>query len=1110
MTFNVLFLQMGSVPVCAITILMVLMLGQAATSQPVTMAGFGERVIYPGSNGDTWDFAWSTDGTLYSQNNDGYAFNSSLGMPHDVIATLAGSPEIPASLAGRNVNPGGPGDSLAGGPCYSSGIHEVDGVLYHNVLYSDQIPGAWVFHHVSTMKSADGGVNWTNRLGQTNVWMPNTLADSSFPNESWRHVNFVKYGAGGVAPAVDNAQSYVYLVAAWVGDGYMLGRVLRTDLPSLDRSCYQFYTGGDGMEDVNWTSEIAQSAIIGTPYPAFNSMVYNPALGRYLLTSFTSDSWASPPVESTLRLMEAPHPWGPWSPLIEENVNHKESDNLTWTYLVPKFTAADGRKMWMSVSGRAPYGLQFIPVYLSTSPVQVVELEAATLTGVTVATDKAGYLGVAYVTGFDVRGDEAQFIYTAARAGTYLVKLRYNTSAYQSIGCYVNGNRVTSLKLGKSEQNYATWTEYSLLAVMTAGSNSIAFRYDDLSTGKCNLDSVSLAFYSANVSAVTRGPWGGLSRKSPGTVEAEDYDTGGEGIAYCDTTPSNLGGAGYRNDAVDIQSFSGGYCVCWIDHGEWLEYTVDIPEGLYNITARVASAQGGGMGIRFKFDAAVLGTVSVPVTGGWYAWQNVTLTNVFIPGGGGIMRLEMISGSFNVDSFTLTAAGDVDLPYVQVCSGSLDAGQVVGGSDSVATGSFKVLATEDRSTVKLEVEHTVAEPTLLRICDGGFGTVGTVVLSFENPVSPFTHYFTKAEIGQLEGYDDLYVDIVDTFHSHGAIRGQVVCVEDGCAAEGTVALMDGSLRGCLVNNDGANGGGNGLRLLCHADFPNQSVYGWCGLNFEHIFNGVRSYDAPYGIYDQGRSRFSPRKDPCTLVIHSARSASLIWTAEDSAWGMDTEMRYTVRGPHYVDLECRLTPRKYHFYQGWVSTFWASYMNHAKDRKIYFYGMDLSTGREGWITWGEDLPQNRFEAGVISHVGAPDLPHDPEVYSGDIVASPKKKFVWPFYFGLVDGDGVDSEGEGVLAGDVWTGGSDTDSMVYMMMFDQKEPVRFCMWNWGPPYGTGLPSNPAWDWEYVIVNPAVGREYTYRARLVFKRWKGVDDVVNEYKAWLNTLSTIESSR
>ena len=38
----------------------------------------------------------------------------------------------------------------------------------------------------------------------------------------------------------------------------------------------------------------------------------------------------------------------------------------------------------------------------------------------------------------------------------------------------------------------------------------------------------------------------------PGTVEAEDYDGGGEGITYHDSTVANEGGA-YRIDAVDIK-----------------------------------------------------------------------------------------------------------------------------------------------------------------------------------------------------------------------------------------------------------------------------------------------------------------------------------------------------------------------------------------------------------------------------------------------------------------------------------------------------------------------------------------------------------------------------
>src|SRR5689334_23968636 len=47
-------------------------------------------------------------------------------------------------------------------------------------------------------------------------------------------------------------------------------------------------------------------------------------------------------------------------------------------------------------------------------------------------------------------------------------------------------------------------------------------------------------------------PYTTLFRSVPGTIQLENYDTGGEGAAYHDTTPANEGGA-YRSDAVDIE-----------------------------------------------------------------------------------------------------------------------------------------------------------------------------------------------------------------------------------------------------------------------------------------------------------------------------------------------------------------------------------------------------------------------------------------------------------------------------------------------------------------------------------------------------------------------------
>src|SRR5437868_1959036 len=66
-------------------------------------------------------------------------------------------------------------------------------------------------------------------------------------------------------------------------------------------------------------------------------------------------------------------------------------------------------------------------------------------------------------------------------------------------------------------------------------------------------------------------PFGGTPQGAPGTLEFENYDTGGEGVAYHDTTPANEGGQ-FRQDGVDLGQASdagGGYFVGWTNPGEW-------------------------------------------------------------------------------------------------------------------------------------------------------------------------------------------------------------------------------------------------------------------------------------------------------------------------------------------------------------------------------------------------------------------------------------------------------------------------------------------------------------------------------------------------------------
>src|SRR4026207_1017032 len=74
-------------------------------------------------------------------------------------------------------------------------------------------------------------------------------------------------------------------------------------------------------------------------------------------------------------------------------------------------------------------------------------------------------------------------------------------------------------------------------------------------------------------------PFGGTIPVLPSaTIQFEDFDAGGAGVAYGDASPGNIGGA-YRPTDVDIQPTTdagGGYNVGWVSAGEWLNYTVSV------------------------------------------------------------------------------------------------------------------------------------------------------------------------------------------------------------------------------------------------------------------------------------------------------------------------------------------------------------------------------------------------------------------------------------------------------------------------------------------------------------------------------------------------------
>jgi hypothetical protein len=152
----------------------------------------------------------------------------------------------------------------------------------------------------------------------------------------------------------------------------------------------------------------------------------------------------------------------------------------------------------------------------------------------------------------------------------------------------------------------------------------------------------------------------------PGRIEAEDYKSGGEGVAYHDTTSGNSGGA-YRSDDVDIQPTSdqgGGYNIGCTRQGEWLAFDVAIAQaGYYDITARVASAVAGTKSLHLKVDGVdVTGPLSFSDASGWQSWLDVTVPQVNLPAGRHELRLVLDTDYFNVNYLDITPSPAPALP----------------------------------------------------------------------------------------------------------------------------------------------------------------------------------------------------------------------------------------------------------------------------------------------------------------------------------------------------------------------------------------------------------------------------------------------------------------
>lgn len=196
--------------------------------------------------------------------------------------------------------------------------------------------------------------------------------------------------------------------------------------------------------------------------------------------------------------------------------------------------------------------------------------------------------------------------------------------------------------------------------------DAVQFIDTDLTNGNKNYYRVissfnsSTDFYSYPIMAVIyvvpteRTPFHGTPSIIPGTIEAEDYDIGGEGLTYHDTDPTNIPGDYRPLEAVDVQKRNGdgGYHIGYIENGEWVEYTVNVEKtAVYDIKIETASEEFGGV-FYFQIGDNHSTSLLVPSTGSWETTATLN-AKMSLTKGEHFLRISFnTTKPFNVDRFT--------------------------------------------------------------------------------------------------------------------------------------------------------------------------------------------------------------------------------------------------------------------------------------------------------------------------------------------------------------------------------------------------------------------------------------------------------------------------
>ncbi len=305
-----------------------------------------------------------------------------------------------------------------------------------------------------------------------------------------------------------------------------------------------------------------------------------------------------------------------------------------------------------------------------------VDLEATTDTG-----------GPANDLGWTAAGQWFRYTVNVTTAGTYTVGLRLAAPTAVTDGLHIANSSGTNLSGNvnvPATGGWQTWVTAIATVTLPAGTQTLTVAQDN---GGWNINFLAFGL-NTSTGGGGEAPYGGTAAAVPGTVQAENYDTGGQGTAY-NVTSVNGSANSYRSDGVDLEATTdtGGPAndLGWTAAGQWFRYTVNVATaGTYTVGLRLAAptAVTDGLHIANSSGTNLSGNVNVPATGGYQTWTTVNAT-VTLPAGTQTLTVAQDNAGWNINYLTFASTGGGSAPPT---GGSLGANVIViSPSESVST-----------------------------------------------------------------------------------------------------------------------------------------------------------------------------------------------------------------------------------------------------------------------------------------------------------------------------------------------------------------------------------------------------------------------------------------